>query len=51
MDPDEVELQGGFSRDVRQIGHFGTRDLEITLRPPEDVERAHDLFVQSYEAS
>ena len=35
-----VHLEDGFSRDVRNIGHFGTGDLEITIRNDADLERA-----------
>lgn len=51
VNPDEVQLEDGFTRDVREIGHFGTGDLEITIRSSNDIQRAHDLFVRSYEAS
>ncbi|MDR6420514.1 putative transport protein [Paraburkholderia phenoliruptrix] len=33
LDPKSVNLEDGFSRDVSQIGHWGTGDLELTLRP------------------
>jgi len=48
-DFDEIHLENGFSRDVRKIGHFGTGDLEITIRSNEDLERAKPLIVKSYE--
>ncbi len=51
VDPDEVELVPGFTRDMRKIGHFGTGDLEITLRDAEDLEKATPLLLKSYEAS
>ncbi|CCG40420.1 DUF5655 domain-containing protein [Magnetospirillum molischianum] len=51
VDPDQIELVPGFSRDVRQLGHFGTGDLELTLRSREDFERAKPLLERSYEAS
>ncbi|WP_153559236.1 endonuclease NucS domain-containing protein [Roseimaritima sediminicola] len=51
VDPDTVELVDGFTRDVRQIGHFGTGDLEITLRKSEDLEKALPLLEKSYEVS
>lgn len=50
-DPDAVTLEDGFSRDVRHIGHFGTGDLEVTLKLYDDLERAKPLIIQSYEAS
>jgi len=51
VDPDTVALEDGFTRDVRSIGHYGTGELEITLHDREDLHRAHELLVQSYEAS
>lgn len=51
VDPAKVPLEQGFSRDVSNIGHFGTGDLEITIRSPEDLERARPLLQQSYDAS
>ncbi|MBN2447289.1 MAG: DUF91 domain-containing protein [Phycisphaerae bacterium] len=51
VDPDTVALVDGFTRDVRGIGHYGTGDLEITIRSPEDLERAKELIVRSYEVS
>lgn len=51
IDPDSISLVEGFTRDVRQIGHFGTGDLEIRITSREDLERAKDLIVASYEVS
>lgn len=51
LDPDTVELEEGFTRDVRSIGHFGTGDLEVTLSSHEDLQRAKPLIAQSYELS
>lgn len=51
VDPSTVDLQDGFSRDVRKIGHFGTGDLELTIRSHQDLEKAKPLIAQSYEAS
>jgi predicted transport protein len=31
VDPQSVDLEEGFSRDVTNIGHFGTGDLQLTL--------------------
>lgn len=41
----------GFTRDVKATGHFGTGDLEITLRNMDDFERAKPLLNQSYQSS
>lgn len=51
VDPRSIELQPGFIRDMRQTGHYGTGDLEITIRNKNDLERAKPLIVQSYESS
>lgn len=51
VNPDTIPPAPGFARDVRKIGHFGTGDLELTLKSPADLERAKPLIVQSYEAS
>ena len=51
VDPATVELQPGFTRDVSEVGHYGTGDLEVTLSNTENLERAKQLFEQSYQAS
>ncbi|UFZ01861.1 DUF5655 domain-containing protein [Bradyrhizobium ontarionense] len=51
VDPSSVTLEPGFTRDVSNLGHFGTGDLEITLTKPEDLERAMPLIKLSYENS
>ncbi len=51
IDPTTLMLQNGYSRDVQNTGHFGTGDLEVTLKSHDDFERAKPLILQSYEAS
>jgi predicted transport protein len=51
LNPDKVKLEEGFTRDVRNIGHFGTGDLEITIRNQEDLTKAEPLILRSYEGS
>ncbi|MFI8489498.1 DUF5655 domain-containing protein [Streptomyces rubrogriseus] len=51
VDPKDVDLVPGFTRDVSGLGHHGTGDLEVQLRTPRDVERAQDLFRASYAAA
>lgn len=51
VNPDEIALEDSFTRDVRQVGHYGTGDLEVTLRGHDDFERAKPLIIGSYEAS
>ncbi|WP_323002027.1 DUF5655 domain-containing protein [Denitromonas sp.] len=48
LDPATVQLEEGFSRDVSKIGHWGTGDLELTLRAPGDFERARVLIERAY---
>lgn len=51
VDPETVDLKAGFTRDVRSIGHYGTGDLEITVRSMADLECAKPLLIRSYEPS
>lgn len=51
INPDTLNLVEGFTRDVRHVGHFGTGDLEVSLKSHDDLERAKPLIIQSYEAS
>jgi predicted transport protein len=49
LDPGEVELEEGFSRDVRNVGHWGTGNLEVRISSMEDFEKAKPLIAKSYE--
>lgn len=49
LDPSQMQLDEGFSRDVRKIGHWGTGDLELSLRNHEDLDRAKPLIHKAYE--
>jgi len=49
VDPTTVSLEQDFTRDVRSIGHFGTGDLELSIRTPEDLEKAKPLILSSYQ--
>lgn len=51
VDPTTVELVPGFTRDVSNVGHYGTGDLEVSLRSRDDLTRAQPLITKSYEAS
>ncbi|MCP4296909.1 MAG: hypothetical protein GY786_15005 [Proteobacteria bacterium] len=46
-----IELEAGFTRDVRSIGHFGTGDLEVTISSAHELERAKSLIQKSFESS
>ncbi len=49
LDPSTVELEEDFSRDVTNIGHHGTGDLEIMLRSMADFEKAQPFLRRAYE--
>jgi predicted transport protein len=49
LDPKVVPGPPGMSRDVTKIGHFGTGDLEITLKTLEDLEVAKPFIQKAYE--
>jgi predicted transport protein len=49
LSPKEVEQQDGYIRDVSEIGHFGTGDVEVTLKTLEDFEKAKPLIQKAYE--
>lgn len=51
LSPKKIKMESGFTRDVSKIGHYGTGDLEITLRSRKDFENAKPLFLKSYEIS
>lgn len=51
VDPATVEMEPGLTRDVRNVGHWGTGDLEVTVRSLDDLARVKPLIVRSYEAS
>jgi predicted transport protein len=49
LNPDDIPLEEGFTRDVRNIGHWAPGDLEISIRSDADLERAKTFIVKSYE--
>ena len=48
LSPDSVKLEDGFTRDMRNIGHYGTGDLEISIKSEEDFIKAKSLFDRAY---
>ena len=51
VDPDTIELEPGFSRDVRNIGHFGTGDLEVIITDVAKLDKAKPLMDRSYDGA
>ncbi len=48
LDPNSVELEEGFIRDTRGIGHYGTGNLEISIKTEEDFLKAKPLIERAY---
>jgi len=48
LSPDSVELVEGFTRDMRNTGHYGTGDLEISIKNEQDFIKAKSLFDKAY---
>jgi predicted transport protein len=49
LDPGAVLLEKGFTRDVTNVGHWGTGDLEVLLRTPADFDKAKTLIERAYQ--
>lgn len=49
--PESITLEHGFTRDVSNIGHYGTGDLEVTISNDEDIEKAKLLISRAYDVS
>jgi predicted transport protein len=48
LDPKSIESMPSNARDVSQSGHYGTGDLEFTIRTPEDFEVAKGFIEKAY---
>ena len=46
---EDKDIIQGFTRDVSNIGHFGTGNFEVTINNAEDFEKAKDFIINSYE--
>ena len=51
LDPNDIEFETGFTRDMRGIGHYGTGDVEVTISSSATLEKAKPLIQQAYEKS
>lgn len=51
IDPTSIELEDGFTRDVTNIGHLGTGNLEITISNIKDFDKAKHLLEKAYNES
>jgi predicted transport protein len=49
IDPSTIDLEDGFTRDVSEIGHWGTGNVEICVTKMDDLRKAEPLILRSYE--
>lgn len=49
LDTKKETLEEGFSRDVTDIGHWGTGDLEVSFRDRAGLEKAKPLILKAYQ--
>lgn len=48
LDPNQVHPMPRQGRDVREIGHFGTGDFELTIKSLADFEETKHLIIEAY---
>ena len=49
LDVDQIAPPPGIGRDVRQQGHWGTGDMELSITRSADLDLAKPLILQAYE--
>lgn len=49
LDPKVARGPKGISRDVTDVGHYGTGDLEVSLKDAADLEAAKPFIQKAYE--
>lgn len=48
LDPKDVNLEEDFVRDISNVGHHGTGDVEVKIRNNQDFERSKELLDRAY---
>ncbi|WP_251521825.1 DUF5655 domain-containing protein [Staphylococcus sp. Marseille-Q6910] len=48
VDLSRVNFESGFTRDVTNVGHYGTGNLSITIKNQHDLEKAKPYIEESY---
>ncbi len=48
INPDEIQPLPKQARDVRNVGHFGTGEFELTIKDFSDFEQTKHLIVEAY---
>ncbi|WP_269857993.1 DUF5655 domain-containing protein [Streptomyces sp. RPT161] len=51
LDPDSIDLEDGFTRDMRGVGHHGTGDLQVRITSAAALEKATPLIQRAFEAA
>ena len=49
LDPKKVDTPKKLARDMTNIGHFGTGDLELSVRNEHDLNLVKPLLEQAYQ--
>lgn len=49
LDPKKFQFEKGFSRDMTNIGHYGTGNVQLCLRSAADFEKAKRFLRQAYD--
>ena len=45
---DSISYETGFSRDASNVGHWGTGDVELTIKESADFQKAKSLIERAY---
>ncbi|MBQ9621798.1 MAG: hypothetical protein IJR39_00470, partial [Treponema sp.] len=45
---DSISYENGFSRDASNVGHWGTGDVELTIKESADFQKAKPLIERAY---
>lgn len=48
LNPDTITLEKNFTRDMRNVGHYGTGDLQVIIKNAKDFEKAKPLLERTY---
>ncbi len=51
LNPKEFDMEEGFSRDMTNIDHYGTGDLQVTINNKENFEKAKKYIDIAYESN
>ena len=48
IDPETVKFESSFSRDMTEIGHYGTGNVQVQIKTIDDFEKAKPLIDRAY---